>query len=111
MMESNRRDANQESNIQCVEVVISKSYLTDHDTNNLRWVLSVYSLENEPVKKEHPIPNAEGFHFMVYDWSRTIKRLLEHHQVPYSIIEFFTLDSIYPEVASDSETAHPFLMA
>ncbi|HET9053095.1 MAG TPA: hypothetical protein VFM90_02910, partial [Cyclobacteriaceae bacterium] len=107
---SNIKAASKEPNIQCVEVVISRNYLRDH-TNNLLWTLSVYSLENQPVKKDHAIPNSEGFHFMVYDWTRTIKQLLEQNQIPYSVIGFFSLESIYPEAVSDSETSHSFLMA
>ncbi len=99
-----------DSNIQCVEVVISRTYLRDN-TNNLLWTLSVYSLQNQPVKKEHSFDNAEGFHFMVYDWNRTIKQLLEQNQIPYSIIGFFTVENIYPNAMCDDEATHPFLMA
>lgn len=64
-----------------------------HD--NIIWTLSVYSLENRPVKDNGVLNNSEVFHFMVYDWSKTIKQLLEDQKIPYSILGFFTLDNIF----------------
>lgn len=100
MRESNTH-ATKKDQIQCLEVLISKSYLNSN--NNLLWTLTVYSLENKPVRKNRAIHNSEIFHFMLYDWSRTLKQLLDERQVPYSIIQFFTPDSLY----SDSLDACP----
>lgn len=80
-------------NIQCVEVLVSRSYVRDR--NQLSWTLSVYSLENHPVKKSHAAHNSEVFHFMLYDWNRSVKKLLEDQQVPYSIVGYFSPDSIH----------------
>jgi hypothetical protein len=92
MRESNTH-ATKKDQIQCLEVLISKTYLNSN--NNLMWTLSVYSLENKPVRKNRAIHNSEIFHFMLYDWSRTLKQLLEEHQVPYAIIQFFSPENFY----------------
>ena len=95
MREHNTHATNQ-SNIHCLEVLISKNHLTNN--SGLLWTLSVYSLENQPVNKNRAIHNSDIFHFMVYDWKRTIKQLLEQHQVPYSVIQLFSIESIYSDV-------------
>ncbi|MEX1240066.1 MAG: hypothetical protein WEB30_10125 [Cyclobacteriaceae bacterium] len=69
--------------------------------HNLHWTLSVYSLENQPVKKNRSIHNSEIFHFMVYDWKRTIKQLLEVQKIPYSIIQYFSPETIYKDAMQD----------
>lgn len=94
MKKSNSR-ANAKAKIQCVEILVSKDsvYKSSH---NLQWTLSVYSLENAPAKGNLPLTNSEVFHFMVYDWTRTLKQLLDDHQIPYSIVQFFTPESLFP---------------
>lgn len=94
MRESNPHTKNQKSNIRCLEVLIPKSFIAGSG-HNLHWTLSVYSLENQPVKKNRAIHNSEIFHFMVYDWKRTIKQLLEDQKIPYSIIQYFSPETIY----------------
>jgi hypothetical protein len=84
------------SKIQCIEVLISKSSIAN-SRHNLEWTLSVYSLENHPASKSKSLLNSEIFHFMVYDWKRTIKQLLEDHQIAYSIIQYFTSDAFQTE--------------
>lgn len=79
----------------CLEVLISRRFIANSE--NLLWTLTVYSLENQPVKKNRALHHSEIFHFMVFDWERTIKALLEKNKVPYSIIQFFTPDSIFSE--------------
>jgi hypothetical protein len=96
MRESKSTTRKAASNIQCIEVLIAKPYLSQSSTN-LFWTLSVYSLENHPVKTSHDIRNSEVFRFMVYDWKRTIKKLLEVHKVPYSIVHYFAPVSIYSD--------------
>ena len=34
---------------------------------------------------------------MVYDWKRTIKRILYDLKIPYSVTQYFALDTIYQE--------------
>lgn len=88
-----KKTADRPCKIRCVEVMISGRNMSKiHDT--LIWTLSVYSLENRPVKK-NCIMESEVFHFMDYDWHRTIKQLLEDAQIPYAVIGFFTLDNVF----------------
>ena len=95
MKKSNTRAANPKSKIQCVEILVSKRPISS--SYNLLWTLTVYSLENQPVKKNLSLKDSEVFHFMVYDWNKTIKHLLDDHQVPYSIVQFFTPETLFPE--------------
>lgn len=101
MGKSNTRTKNQRPKVQCIEVLIPRNFVVN-TSHNLHWTLSVYSLENHPVKKSPAIHNSVIFHFMVYDWKRTIKELLETHQVPYSIIQYFTPETIYSDTAEES---------
>lgn len=97
MGKSNSNATKNKSGIPCVEVLISRNHLNTTNTN-LHWTLSVYSLENQPVTKNRvAILDSEIFHFMVYDWNRTIRDLLEGHQIPYSVVRFFIPDTIYSE--------------
>ena len=96
MKESKPHAANHESKIQCIEVLVPKKSIATSG-HNLHWTLSVYSLENQPVSKNRSLHNSEVFHFMVYDWKRTIKQLLEDHQVHYSVIQYFTPETIFSE--------------
>ena len=98
MTESNRYTRKSSTRVECLEVLISKTLAA---SSNLFWTLSVYSLENQPVKKDRSAHNSEIFHFMVYDWNRTIQQLLEENKIPYSIIQYFTPDSIYPEALNE----------
>jgi hypothetical protein len=113
MKKSNSRAANLKSKIQCIEVLVSKDsvYKSSH---NLQWTLSVYSLENAPAKRDLPLTNSEIFHFMVYDWTRTLKQLLDDHQIPYSIIQFFTPENLFPAAPAKIELPyeeHDLLLA
>ena len=97
-----RKDArNNESAIQCIEVLISRSHLPN-SSHNIFWTLSVYSLENQPVKKDRPLRNSEIFHFMTFDWNRTIKKLLDDHNVPYAVIQSFFAANICSDVTDGS---------
>ena len=103
MREENTDATNHKSAIQCIEVLISRSYLRNSG-HNLFWTLSVYSLENQPVKKDRSLHNSEIFHFMTYDWNRTIKKLLDDHKVPYAVIQNFAADNISGGIAGASIT-------
>lgn len=105
MGESSRSSPEKKSKILCIEVLISRPYIRD-STQNLFWTLSVYSLENQPVQQNRSLHNSEIFHFMVYDWQRTIKKLLEEQQVPYSIVQYFSPDSIHADAAKESLGSH-----
>lgn len=94
-MKQRTQETTGKAGIQCLEVLISK--IPTKSTDNLQWTLSVYSLENQPVSKNRAIPDAEIFHFMVFDWKRTIKQLLDDHQVPYSVIQYFNTESLFAD--------------
>jgi hypothetical protein len=96
MDDSNTRAGNTNNEVQCVEIVVTKSSL-QRSGNNLQWTLSVYSLENQPFEIHLPEEKGEKFHFMVYDWKRTIKHLLDDLKIPYAITRYFFTDTIYPE--------------
>jgi hypothetical protein len=96
MKARNPHAENHETKIQCIEVSVPKNAIAT-DGHNLHWTLSVYSLENQPVVKTRPFHNSAVFHFMVYDWKRTIKKLLEDHQIHYSILQYFTTESLHCE--------------
>ena len=92
-MKSNNSKAIKQGSIQCIEVLISRKALS----KNLQWTLSVYSLENNPVRGYPAIANCDVFHFMNFDWNRTIRQLLEHHQVAYTVIQYFSSESIHAD--------------
>lgn len=79
--------------VQCLEVSISKSVL-ENLGHNLIWTLSVYTLDNQPLHSLFEEVDVMRFRFMVYDWKKTIKRLLDGHQIPYST-DRFILDSVH----------------
>ena len=93
MREPDKRSLDETAAINCLEVLVPKMYL-DNNVDNIYWTLTVYSLENAPVKKERSSEQSDTFRFMVYDWRRTIRKLLEHHQIPFSVVQYFTSDSI-----------------
>jgi hypothetical protein len=93
-MKNSNSDAASQELIQCVEVLISRTSIAQ----SLRWTLSVYSLENSPVSRYPAIHNCDVYHFMNFDWKRTIKQLLEDHKVPYSVIQYFSSQSIHAGV-------------
>jgi hypothetical protein len=98
MRERNTDATKNKSAIQCIEVLISRNYIRNAP-DNLYWTLSVYSLENRPVQKNRSLQNSEIFHFMTYDWKRTIQKLLDDRKVAYSIIQYFSADSICSNAA------------
>ena len=101
MRERNTDATRNKSAIQCIGVLISRNYIRNA-ADNIYWTLSVYSLENQPVQKNRLLHNSEIFHFMTYDWKRTIEKLLDDRKVPYSIIQYFSADSIYNRATAGS---------
>ena len=91
MKNSNPHAASLKSEIECIEVLVSRNSIA----KNLQWTLSVYSLENNPVTRHPAIHNCDVYHFMNFDWKRTIKQLLEEHEVPYTIVQHFSFQSIH----------------
>lgn len=99
MGKSNVHATKQSGGIRCVEVLVSRKVADN--SRNILWPLSVYSLENQPVK--NAIPDCEVFHFMLYDWKRTIQKELEDNQVPYSIIRFFRAETVHADHIEQKE--------
>ena len=95
MKRNNSRAASAKAQVQCVEVLVSEDVVL-RNGHNLHWTLCIYSLENESVKKHLSLKDSAVFHFMVYDWNRTIKHVLDAHQIPYSIVQFFTPHDLFP---------------
>jgi len=98
---------NQPSNIQCLEVLIPRSFIANGGHSLFR-TLSLYSLHNHPIKSDPTLQHSEIFHFMVFDWKRTIKHMLEDRKIPYTVLQFFAPDTIYYEtiVGDLSESVH-----
>ncbi len=95
-MKQNKGDAaQQQQNIQCVEVLILKDFLSRNA--KLCHTLSLYSLQNGPVQNNPLINHTEMYHFMVYDWKRTIKALLEQLRIPYTILVYFSPKTIHSD--------------
>lgn len=109
MRESNTNAIKGKSNIQCVEVLILRNAVLYSD--NLARTLSVYSLENQPVAKSIGLDNSEVFHFMLYDWKRTIRELLDDNKVSYSVIQFFTPDDIYSDDKKQKPVSQTVLLS
>lgn len=99
MRESDQKSVGATPAINCLEVIIPRMYL-DNNVDNIFWTLSVYSLENAPVQSSKN--QDDVFHFMVYDWKRTIEKLLKRHQIPFSIVQYFTFDNISSAVVIES---------
>lgn len=100
MSTSKEHATTKSSAIRCVEVMVSKEGLEKN--TGLLWTLSVYSLENQPVVKT-PAHDSELFHFMVFDWERTIKKLLASHQIAYLVMRHFSPESVLSELPVGSE--------
>lgn len=80
--------------IQCVEVLIPGKFIS---ANDLHRTLSLYSLQNEPVASNLPDQDHQRFHFMLYDWLRTLKLVLDDRKIPYAINKCFSLPDIHSE--------------
>ena len=80
--------------VPCLEVSLSRKVI-EICGSNLLWTLSVYSLDNRPLRSGMEQGETMNYHFMVYDWRKTIKQLLDDIDVPYTILQYFTVDTLY----------------
>jgi hypothetical protein len=78
--------------IQCVEVLIPDKSIS---ANDLYRTLSLYSLQNEALANNPTNADQQGFHFMLYDWLRTLKVVLDDRKIFYTIIKCFSLPDIH----------------
>ncbi len=76
--------------IPCLEVLISKRAIDA----GLYATLSLYSLENRPVRKNLDIHHSEIFHFMLFDWERSLRMLLEDHNINFAVIQKFLVRNL-----------------
>ncbi|MEO5600279.1 MAG: hypothetical protein ABIR06_05065 [Cyclobacteriaceae bacterium] len=80
--------------VECLEISISKNSLETHG-HNLLWTLAVYTLDNQPLKSPVEKGDILRYRIMVYDWKKTVKRLLDENKIPYSFSQVFILDTIH----------------
>jgi hypothetical protein len=80
--------------VPCLEVSLSKKVI-ENSGSNLLWTLSVYSLDNQPLGSSVVQSDIISYHFMIYDWQKTIKHLLDEAGVPYTVLQYFTVDTLY----------------
>lgn len=84
--------ADRNPGIACIEVQIPDEYISAKD---LRRALSVYSLQNAPLAGDAPDKNDRCFHFMLFDWLRTLKQLVDNRKIPYTVTRRFYLQDIH----------------
>jgi hypothetical protein len=80
--------------VPCLEVCLSRRVI-ESSGSNLLWTLSVYSLDNQPLGNGVVHSDVISYHFMIYDWRKTIKQLLDDIGVPYTVLQYFTVDTLY----------------
>jgi CheY-like chemotaxis protein len=74
-----------------VEVRLWEIYLL-RSRNNLNTILSGYSLDKGPLRKNPDDPERVVFRFLTYDWEKSVKNLLLHCNTPFEIVHEFQLD-------------------
>ena len=82
--------------IECLEVLISGNPLSDGNQSLFR-TLSLYSLHNHPLQGNRLAQDSGIFHFMAFDWERTIKSLLEMRKVRFTVLRYFSTNSVCRE--------------
>ena len=75
-----------------IEVRLWEIYLLRSNIN-LNYTLSAYALE-PPVVERHSRDLKVSFHFMLYDWEKTISHLLTQNSIPYEIVGSYDTDKI-----------------
>lgn len=88
--QANHSDRN--PGIACIQVLVPDEYISAKD---LRRALAVYSLENAPLAGGAPDKHDRCFHFMLFDWLRTLKQLLDNRKIPYTVTRRFHLPDIH----------------
>jgi CheY-like chemotaxis protein len=74
-----------------IEVRLWEIYLL-RSRNNLNTILSGYSLDKGPLRKNPDDPERVVFRFLAYDWDKSVKDLLVNNNTPFEIINEFQLD-------------------
>jgi CheY-like chemotaxis protein len=55
-------------------------------------ILATYSLDGGPSENEFAEHDRISFKFLVYDWQKTIQKLLTDNNIPFVIHDYFTLE-------------------
>jgi hypothetical protein len=64
-----------------IQVRLWETFLL-YDRHNLYTTLSTYSIDNGPLPKKEDDLTTITFRFMLRDWNKTLRDLLELHNVP-----------------------------
>jgi hydroxymethylpyrimidine pyrophosphatase-like HAD family hydrolase len=82
--------------IECVEISISRTSFETNDFNlHVAWTLSVYALDRSSSAKTSERSGSAIYHFMLYDWRKTLQQLLHDHQVMYTVRDHYLVSNIY----------------
>jgi CheY-like chemotaxis protein len=64
---------------------------------NLDRILSVYSIDRTVLKSSNRESARISFSFLVYDWERTIQKILADNSIPYEVVSTYKTD-IYKQM-------------
>jgi hypothetical protein len=64
-----------------VEVALWEAFLL-YSRHNLYSTLCTYSLDNAPLERDDNDLATVSFRFMACDWNKTLKKLLDLHNIP-----------------------------
>jgi CheY-like chemotaxis protein len=77
-----------------IEIRLWEAYLL-RSRINLNYILTAYVLR--PAATQEPLRDRKiSFHFMIYDWEKTIRPLLEANSIPFEIIRCYRTDQFLP---------------
>ena len=76
---------------EAIEIRVWELYLIRNRTN-LTNILASYSLDNIGTPFKADSPEKVSFRFLTYDWERSIKKLLNHHHVPFEVVANLSID-------------------
>jgi two-component system, OmpR family, alkaline phosphatase synthesis response regulator PhoP len=74
-----------------IEIQLWEIYLV-RNRHHLYHTLSAYCLERKQHPQRQPESSKVSFHFMMYDWERTIRQLLTDNSIPFEITSTYKTD-------------------
>lgn len=75
----------------CVQVRLSAIYL-NRNQQNLQKTLSAYALEGKPLQAPFKESEQVFYHFLRFDWEKTLQSLLVRNAIPFEIMKTFEQD-------------------
>jgi hypothetical protein len=78
---NNKPSGLKESETTIIQVKVWEAFLL-HSRHNLYATLSTYSLDNGPLVKGEDDLSTVTFRFMLRDWNKTLRDLLDQHNIP-----------------------------